>query len=104
MADAGGHPGGAVTGDAVRLTAALGAIEMCLVRRDPVAGPLLAQAARAGDGLPPGPLLVAARDIVRDLDPAAGDPAAAAARKAAQALCRAAAQLSQHAAMTGGWS
>ena len=36
--------------DALRLVAALGAIEMALVRRDVVAGPLLAQAARAAAG------------------------------------------------------
>jgi len=87
--------------EAVRLTAALGALEMCLVRRDPVAGPLLAQAARAADGLAPGPLLSLARDASRRVDLAGDDDAARAARKVVQALCRTAAQACQAALLAG---
>lgn len=85
--------------DAVRLVAALGAVEMALVRRDPVAGPLLAQAARAADGLPPGRYVAAAAALSRIVELHAAEPSAAAARKAAQALCRAAAQAAQAAAL-----
>jgi hypothetical protein len=81
--------------EATRLTALLGAVEMALVRRDPVAGPLLAQAARAAEGLPPGELLAAAAAVVRAADVTGTGPDAAAARKVAQALCRAAAQTCQ---------
>lgn len=90
--------------DAVRLTAALAAVEMCLVRRDPVTGPLLAQAARAADGLPPGPLVALAHAAARSADLAAEDEASRAARKAVQALCRAAAQMSQAALLHDGGS
>jgi hypothetical protein len=75
--------------EAVRLGAALAQCEMALVRRDPVAGPLLAQAARHAEGLPPGPLVAAAAGLVRAAAPP-GTPEGDAARKAAQALCRAA--------------
>lgn len=86
--------------EAVRLVAALGAVEMALVRRDPVAGPLLAQAARAADGLGPGPYVSAAAALSRTVDLHAAGPGPAAARKAAQALCRAAAQAAAAAALT----
>ncbi|MCC6832176.1 MAG: hypothetical protein IT200_12585 [Thermoleophilia bacterium] len=85
--------------EAVRLVAALGAVEMALVRRDPVAGPLLAQAARAAAGLPPGPYVSAAAALARAVELHGPGPGAAAARKAAQALCRAAAQAAQGAAL-----
>jgi hypothetical protein len=85
--------------DAVRLVAALGAVEMALVRRDPVVGPLLAQAARAAADLPPGPLVAAAAAASRAVDLAGDSPAERAARKAVQALCRAAAQECQAAAL-----
>jgi hypothetical protein len=65
---------------------------MALVRRDPVAGPLLAQAARAADGLPGGPSLALAARLVRL-------PADDAVRKAAQALCRIGAQEAQAAVL-----
>lgn len=81
--------------DALRLVTQLAAVEMALVRRDPVAGPLLAQAARAAAGLPPGALVAAARDVSRAVDLCADGPAARSARKVAQALCRAAAQSAQ---------
>lgn len=80
------------TPDAVRLVAALGAVEMVLVRRDPVAGPLLAQAARAGEGTHVEGWLAAAARMVRDPGIWDDAPPAAARRKAVQALCRAAAQ------------
>jgi hypothetical protein len=70
--------------DALRLAAALAQCEMALVRHDPVAGPLLAQAARHADGLPGAGAARAAAGLQR----AAGeDPAA---RKVVQALTRAA--------------
>lgn len=72
--------------DAVRLLVALAQCEITLVRRDAVAGPLLSQAARAADALPAGPLVAAAAGLMRA--PAPSVPA----RKAAQALCRAAIQ------------
>lgn len=78
--------------EAVRLVAALAQCEMALVRNDSVAGPLLAQAARAAEGLAPGPLVAAAARLARGLDPAGDAPTAGAARRVAQALCRAAAQ------------
>ena len=89
--------------DAIGLVAALGAIEMSLVRCDPVAGPLLAQAVRAADGvLPEVASLRAALQIVRTVDLGGDTPADRAARKVAQALCRQAAQAAQAAAMVGG--
>lgn len=86
--------------DALRV-AHLGAqAEIALVRRDAVAGPLLAQAARAAGGSGPGAALDAAMALVRGLDLAAAGPAAAARRKAAQALCRIAVQ-EAHAVLLG---
>jgi hypothetical protein len=73
--------------EAVRLGAVLAQCEMALVRRDAVAPALLAQAARHADGLPPGPLVAAAATLARALGEG---PEADAARKAVQALCRAA--------------
>lgn len=75
--------------EAVRLCAALAQCEIALVRRDAVAPALLAQAARHAEGLAPGPLVAEAARLARA---AAGDagPEADAARKAVQALCRAA--------------
>lgn len=66
--------------------------EIALVRRDPVAGSLLAQAARAAEGLAPGRALAAAASLARSVDLGSRAPAAAAARKVAQALCRLALQ------------
>ncbi len=86
--------------EAVRLVAALGAVEMALVRRDPVAGPLLAQAARAADGLAVGGLVAAAAALSRTIDLHGQTAGERAARKAAQALCRAAAQRCQAVALT----
>jgi hypothetical protein len=81
--------------DALRLAVALGAVEMALVRRDPVAGPLLAQAARAARGLPGGDAVAAAAALSRGVDLRGAAPGEAAARKAAQALCRSASQAVQ---------
>ena len=77
--------------DAVRLCAALAQCEIALVRRDPVAPALLAQAARHADGLGPGPLVAAAAALARTLDGADDGPARGAGCKVVQALCRAAA-------------
>ena len=76
--------------EAVRLSASLAQCEIALVRRDPVASPLLAQAARHAHGLEVGELVAAAAGLARALDPAGGAPEQAAARKVVQALCRAA--------------
>lgn len=79
----------AAAGTSLRLVAALAQCEIALVRRDAVAGPLLAQAARAAEGLPVGPRVRAAAGLMRD-----GEPSDAL-RKVAQALCRAALQDAQ---------
>ncbi len=70
--------------DGLRLAAALAQCEMALVRDDPVAGPLLAQAARHADGLPGAAPARAAAGLQRE---AGEDPVA---RKVVQALTRAA--------------
>jgi hypothetical protein len=70
--------------DGLRLAAALAQCEMALVRHDPVAGPLLAQAARHAEGLPGAAPVRAAAGLHRQ---AGEDPAV---RKVAQALTRAA--------------
>jgi hypothetical protein len=77
--------------EAVRLTAALAQCEIALVRRDPVAPALIAQAARHAEGLSPGPLAAAAARLARTIDPAGPTAQARAARKVVQALVRAAA-------------
>jgi hypothetical protein len=80
-----------VTGDeAVRLSAALAQCEIALVRRDPVASALLAQAGRHADGLEVGELVATAARMARELEHAGRGPEQDAARKAVQALCRAA--------------
>ena len=76
--------------EAVRLSASLAQCEIALVRRDPVASPLLAQAARHARGLEVGELVAAAAGLARALDPTGRAPEQAAARKVVQALCRAA--------------
>ena len=76
--------------DAVRLVAACAQCEMALVRDDPVAGPLLAQAARAGEATPAAPYLAAAARLARGLGPHDGSPGRRARRKVVQALVRAA--------------
>jgi hypothetical protein len=81
--------------DALRLVAALGAIEMALVRRDEVAGPLLAQAARAAAGTPVEAWIVEAARLARLPGLLDDGPAPAARRKVVQALCRASAQTVQ---------
>ncbi len=76
--------------DLVRLASALAQCEMALVRRDPVAVPLLAQAARHAEGMPAGPAAAAAAALARATEPVADAPDAAAARKVVQALVRSA--------------
>ena len=70
--------------DGLRLAAALAQCEMALVRHDPVAGPLLAQASRHADGMPGAGATAAAAALQRS----AGEDAAV--RKVVQALTRAA--------------
>lgn len=85
-------------GAAIRVVALAAQAEMALVRRDPVAASLLAQAARAGAGRAEGPYLSAAADLARTVD-LAGEDEAQPARKVAQALCRAGSLLSAAAAL-----
>lgn len=72
----------AMRADALRVVALAAQAEMALVRRDDVAGPLLAQAARAAIGMPAGPLLAEAARVVRT------EPGREAVRQAALSLCR----------------
>ena len=78
--------------EATRLLAALSRAEIALVQRDPVATPLLAQAARDAEGLAPGPALAAAARMARAADISGVAPVDAAVRKVVQALCRVAQQ------------
>ncbi len=68
--------------DSLRVVALAAQAEMALVRRDAVAGPLLAQAARAADGMPAGHVLAEAGRLVR------AAPEREAVRQAALSLCR----------------
>ena len=77
------------TADGLRVVTLSAQAEMALVRRDQVAGPLLAQAARAADGTPAGPLLRQATEMVRSA------PEREAVRQAALSLCRMALQEAQ---------
>jgi hypothetical protein len=79
-----------VSADLVRLAASLAQCEMALVRRDPVAAALLAQAARHAGGLPSGPAPAAGAELARASDPAGDSAEAVAARKVIQALVRSA--------------
>lgn len=81
--------------DEVRLLAALAQCEMALVRRDPVAVPLLAQAARHAEGLPAGGLVATAASLARAAGVHGDEPGERAARKVAQALCRTALQTTE---------
>lgn len=81
--------------DALRVVTLAAQAEMALVRRDSVAAPLLAQAARAAEGTPGGPLLAQAAAMVR------GEPDREAIRQAALSLCRMALQEAQAEAL--GW-
>ena len=78
-------------GDLVRLAASLAQCEIALVRRDPVAPALVAQAARHAEGMPSGAAAAAAARLARAADPAGTSPEAAAGRKVVQALVRCAA-------------
>ena len=81
--------------DDVRLAAVLAQCEMALVRRDAVAGPLLAQAARHAESMTGGPMAEAAARLVRT----AGGVEEA--RKVAQALTRAAVIETESALLAG---
>lgn len=81
--------------DLLRVIALVAQAEMALVRHDVVAGPLLAQAARAADGMPAGPVLLAAARLVR-----AGG-ADEGVRRAALSLCRMGLQEAQADALGG---
>jgi hypothetical protein len=85
-----GQPPGVarVSADALRVAVLCGQADIALVRHDPVAGPLLAQAARAADGLPGGDHLALAAATARAVDLTDRSPGPAAVRKAVQALCR----------------
>lgn len=83
---------------AVRLVALCAQVEMALVRDDPVAAPLAAQAARAARGGECERLLAEASRLTREPTASAGAPRAAR-RKAIQALVRAAAQRAQAAVL-----
>jgi hypothetical protein len=87
--------------DALRLASALAQCEIALVRRDPVAPALVAQAARHAESLAPGPLLAAAARLARDVDVTGRGAGQEAARKVVQALCRVAAARAEAAALGG---
>jgi len=70
------------TPDALRVIALAAQAEMALVRRDDVAGPLLAQAARAAEGTSAAQVLDEAATLVRLA------PEREAVRQAALSLCR----------------
>jgi hypothetical protein len=76
----------------MRVLVMVGQVEIALVHRDPVAGPLLSQAARAAEGLPPGEVLAEAARLARTVDLGDRAPAPAAVRKVVQALVRLAQQ------------
>lgn len=75
--------------DPLRVVTLAAQAEMALVRRDAVAGPLLAQAARAAMGTPAEPVLAQAASMVR------GEPDREAIRQVALSLCRIALQEAQ---------
>ncbi len=84
------------TGDALRVVTLAAQAEMALVRRDQVAGPLLAQASRAAAGTPAAGFLEEAAAMVRVA------PEREAVRQAALSLCRMGLQQAQARAMGGG--
>jgi len=86
---------------ALRVTTLGAQAEMALVRRDPVAAPLLAQAARAAGEEVCAALLDQAATLVRVHGVGGEDGPARARRKAAQALVRSASQRAQ-AVLLGG--
>jgi hypothetical protein len=83
-------PRRAGSADLLRLAESLAQCEMVLVCRDPVAAPLLAQAARHAEGMASEPAAAAAARLARSSDPAGDSAEAAAARKVVQALVRSA--------------
>ena len=86
--------------EALRIALLCAQAEIALVRRDPVAGPLLAQAARAAEDRPGGDALSLAARIARDVDLDERGPGPSACRKAVQALCRQALQEAQGALLS----
>lgn len=80
---------------ALRILSLASQVEIALVRKDPVAGPLLAQAARAARGLSCAAHLEAAARLSRGSDPTKDH----ALRKVLQALTRLAVQDAQAAAL-----
>jgi len=89
-----------VTADeALRIVGLASQAEIALVRRDGVAGPLLAQAARAAAGRAGGEALASAARLARAVDISSRDEGPAACRKVVQALCRLALQEAQAAVL-----
>ncbi|MEW6583077.1 MAG: hypothetical protein AB1416_09990 [Actinomycetota bacterium] len=88
-------------GDALRVVGLCAQADIALVRRDPVAAALLAQAARAAAGMAGGDALAAAAATARAVDLTDRSPGPAACRKAVQALCRIALQDAQAAVLSG---
>lgn len=86
---------------AVRVVGWCSQVEIALVMRSPLVSPLLAQAARAADGLSGGDALALAARVARQVDLGAAEPGPAACRKVVQALCRVALQEAQ-AGLLGG--
>jgi hypothetical protein len=82
--------------DHLRVIGLAAQAEMALVRRDGVAGPLLAQTARAAERMPPAALFAAASALVRK---GVDDEAM---RRAALSLCRMGLQEAQADALGGG--
>jgi len=82
--------------EALRILSLASQVEMALVRRDAVAGPLLAQAARAAAGCEGGEHLAVAAELSRSTNLASDYSA----RKVAQALTRLAVQEAQAAALS----
>lgn len=87
--------------EGVRLLGLCAQCEMALVRRDAVAGPLLAQAIRAAGAGLAADALSAAAGLVRGLDLSDRGPGVEATRKVAQALTRIATQEAQAAILRG---
>jgi hypothetical protein len=86
--------------EALRVALLCAQAEIALVRRDPVAGALLAQAARAAEDRPGGDALALAARIARSVDLGEPAPGPSACRKAVQALCRLALQEAQAALLS----
>jgi hypothetical protein len=88
--------------EALRVAGLCAQVEIALVMRSGVASALLAQAARAADGLAGGDAVSVAARVARSVDLTDSNPAPAACRKVVQALCRIAAQEAQGALLSSG--